>query len=375
MKKSVFIYIHQGILKGGVEKVFHTIINNLPPTDYSITVLSVMGYLADDFESKLYPKEVKRYCLMWDEFSRTNIVKRFSQKLHNRFFPWYFKQVLKFRKFDIAIAAQEGLYAKFVIDNVTASKKFLWIHNDIKKCHWTQKQFDNKSDEAAYYRKFDNVVCVSQSVAQSMNELFGKMDNLCVCHNPIDTTEIETKLQATCPPRPDCTWFLCVGRLALQKGFDRLVKVCKRLNDEGYKYQVTILGEGDERQPLEILIKNLEISNIHLAGNKDNPFIYMKSADWFLQTSRHEGFGLALYESAYCGTPIITTDVAGAKELLGNSEYGIITENSEIGIYHAMKSVLDNPDIQLHYKNAIKKRASLITLQKRIEDILRVINR
>ena len=372
-KKKVFIYIHQGILKGGVEKVFHTLLNNMPMEMYDITVLSVMGYLSSDFDCELYPKSVRRHCLMWDEFSK-NFYKRVCQKIHNRFFPWLYKQYLKYKHYDIAIAAQEGNYARFIFTKVKAKRKVLWIHNDLRVCHWTGYQFNNYHEEASLYRKFDKVICVSSQVAQGMNEVFGKMDNICVCYNPINITEIEHKIKVSLPKHPDVIWFVCVGRLAYQKGYDRLLEVCRRLNEEGYKFHISILGEGEDRHKIEDLIREYHIHNVELCGNQTNPFKYIKAADWFLQTSRHEGFGLALYESAYCGTPVITTDVAGAKELLGDSEYGIVTANSTDGIYLAMKRVLDNTMEQEIFRTKIRKIAKTISMQSRIDEIMHILN-
>lgn len=377
-KQKVLIYIHQGIQKGGVEKVFHTIINNLPSDRYDITVLSVMGYLTDDFDAPLYPNTVKRHCMMWDEFSKDNVIRRVLQKIHNRLFPPYYKFLLKLKKFDIAIAAQEGFYASFVIENVKAHRKYLWIHNDVMQCHWTAKMFPSLDAEAACYRQFSKVICVSHHVAQSMSSLFGKMDNLHICYNPINTPEIDAKLQEPAPERPGTgVWFVCIGRLAHQKGYDRLLEICRRLNDKGYRYRycISILGEGADRAKLELKISEYQLGNVELCGNQTNPFKYMKAADWVLTPSRHEGFCLALWEATYCGVPSIITDVAGARELLGNSEYGIITENSEEQIYTAIKSVLDQPRLHEHYQAAARKRAPFISLNTRIADIVKAISK
>lgn len=368
-KKKVFIFIHQCVLSGGVEIVFHTLLNNLPVDEYDITVLSVMGYLKGDFEDKLYPSQVKRRCLMWDEFSKTSVVKRFCQKFHNRFFPRFYKWWLKFKKFDVAIAAQEGMYASFVIDNVIARKKILWIHNDIDICHWTLSHFGTIEAEREYYGRFNHIICVSESVAESMSRVFGKLNNLCVHHNPIDTRKIDMMLQKSTPAHPGDVWFVCVGRLVEQKGFDRLIRVCSRLVIEGYQFYVSILGDGQDRNLLEDMLKEYKVKNVELLGYKPNPFVYMRAADWFLQTSRHEGFGLALYEAAYCGVPVITTDVAGARELLGDSEYGIVAPNSEDGIYNAMKRVLDMHELHDKYKTMIETRVPIINLDNRIASI------
>ncbi len=373
-KKKIIIYIHQCIIKGGVEKVFYNLINNLPMELYDITVLSVMGYLKDDFDSNLYPNYVKRHCLMWDELSKESSLRRIRQKIHNRIFPIWSKFRLKFQRFDVAIAAQEGMYADFVLKNIRAKKKLLWIHNDIAQCHWTQYYWGTTKAERQCYEKFDRIVCVSQAVANSVETVLGAMSNLAVCYNPIDTNEIDDKLKEPLPSRPSVNpWFVCVGRLCYQKAYDRLIEVCHRLNNEGYKYDITILGEGEDRSMLEQMILDRGIENIHLIGNTDNPFIYMKQADWLLLLSRHEGFGMVLHEAAYCQIPIIATNVCGARELLGDSEYGLVVENSPAAIYRVLKDVLDNPEMRQQYVEAVRRRSYFVDLQQRIKNIQKVI--
>lgn len=372
-KKEILIHIHQCILKGGVEKVFYNILNNIPVENYHITVLSVMGYLKGDFDESIYPASIKRKCLFWDEFS-SNFFRRIGQKIHNRIYPVLIKTYYKFKKFDVAIAAQEGFYADFVINNVKAHKKLLWIHNDMKQCHWSLDYFKSSEKERSCYEKFDKIVCVSKQVQESMRMVFGEMSNLTVCYNPIDTKEIDLKLRKVLNKRPFAPWFVCIGRLAHQKAYDRLFKVCSRLNQEGYKYNISILGEGEERSNLEYLLEKMKLSNIKLLGNKENPFKYLKSADWYLLPSRHEGFSTSLQEAAYCGTPIITTDVSGAKELLGENEYGIICENSEDGLYSGMKRILDSSIDQSFFRSQIAKRKNFVNLKSRIDAILNQID-
>ena len=82
-----------------------------------------------------------------------------------------------------------------------------------------------------------------------------------------------------------------------------------------------------------------------------------------------ERLTMVLHEALYCGTPIITTLVAGAKELLGESEYGIIVENSKEGIYKGMKSVLDDPKLHPKYVDMAAKRRSFVDIRKRVNDI------
>ena len=266
------------------------------------------------------------------------------------------------------------MYAKFVDENIHAKRKLLWIHNDMMLCRFTEKYFESPQDEKACYEHFDGVACVSDSVRQSMLARFGKMNNLYVVYNPIDTNEIDIKLEENLPERGKETLFVCVGRLVEQKGFDRLLPVCKKLNDEGFKYTVWILGEGSDREKLESYIQKNGLYNVKLLGNQKNPFVYMKQADWILCTSRFEGFNTALQEAAYCGVPIISTETAGTIELLGNSQYGIVLENSDQAIEDGMREVLSNQEIRDKYHQAALERKDFVSLDGRMEIIRSFIN-
>ena len=67
-------------------------------------------------------------------------------------------------------------------------------------------------------------------------------------------------------------------------------------------------------------------------------------------------------EALIVGTPVVSTNCSGAKELLGdNNEYGIVVENSEDGIYEGMKQMLSDPELLAHYKTQAKLRGSFFS--------------
>lgn len=367
--EKIFIYIHQSALKGGVEKVFYNLFNNLPNDLCKITVLNYCAYISNDIYDVRYKGQRQRYWFYYDEWS-TNPVKKFLQRVHNKIMPIILPAWLKLQSFDIAIAAQEGMYAKFVVDNIKAKKKFLWVHNDMMLCRFTEKYFASPEEEKEYYEKFDGVACVSDSVRKTMIERFGAMNNLSVVYNPVDTNEIDNRIKVELPKRSDKTLFLCVGRLVDQKGFDRLLPICKRLNDEGFQYVVWILGEGPDRNKLESYIKDHSLKNVKLLGYQSNPFIYMRDADWLLCTSRHEGFNMVLHEAIWCETAVITTDNAGARELLGDSEYGIVLDNNVDAIYNGLKRVLEDSSLKDRYVEMAKCRKSFVSLDGRMNAIM-----
>ena len=366
MKKKIIIYINQICLRGGVEKVFYTLINNLTPDKYDITILTTVAYISDDLKIGIYDDTIKRYFFYFDEFSKNFFVRQL-QKLYNKIAPFFIDRIIKSKKWDIAIAAQEGMYAEYIA-KISAHKKYLWIHNDMHQI--TTKNFKTKTAEKKCYDSFDKVICVSEDVKQSMLDIFGTMNNLCVKYNPIDTIEIDLKSKENIAETPaNHPLFVSIGRLAHQKGFDRLLPIVKKLNDEGYIFEVWIVGEGVERKNLEDYIKMHNINNVTLLGYRANPFAYIKLADWIICTSRFEGFNTVLQESIYLQKPIITTNNAGAHELLGNNEYGIIMPNTDEDIYKGLKHILDNPNLQNYYSNKAFERKSFIALKDRIQKI------
>ena len=108
-------------------------------------------------------------------------------------------------------------------------------------------------------------------------------------------------------------------------------------------------------------------------GSKENPYKYVAKADLFVCSSRREGFSTAVSESLVLGIPVVTTEVSGMKEMLGDDEFGIITANSEDALYLGIKRFLDNPKLLKHYRSKAVERGSIFnaeTTVKAVEDMM-----
>ena len=115
------------------------------------------------------------------------------------------------------------------------------------------------------------------------------------------------------------------------------------------------------------------VKSIRFIGGRSNSYKYMAIADWFISSSIYEGYSLVSQEAAVLDVPLMLTDCSGVRELLGDSEYGIVMPINVVGIYKAMKRVLDNPELREYYKNKIMERKSIITYQERIREIEKLI--
>jgi len=75
------------------------------------------------------------------------------------------------------------------------------------------------------------------------------------------------------------------------------------------------------------------------------------------------------------GTPVVSTDCSGARELLGeNNEYGLVVENSEDGIYEGMKRMLTEPGTLAHYKNMAAERGTFFSKEKTVAAVEEMLN-
>ena len=86
-----------------------------------------------------------------------------------------------------------------------------------------------------------------------------------------------------------------------------------------------------------------------MLGHRKNPHKYVKQADWFLSSSRYEGFSFVSQEAAIIGKPLVLTECAGVMELLKTKDNGIVMENSFAGIYLGMKQALEHPEMAQEY--------------------------
>ena len=171
-----------------------------------------------------------------------------------------------------------------------------------------------------------------------------------------------------------------IAKLMPTKGFDRLIKVHSRLISEGLYHHIYIVGSGEQQRELESLISQHKVMNtFHLIGFKENPYKYLSACDLYVCSSRREGFSTAVTEALILGKPVVSTCCSGAYELLGeHDEYGIVTENSEEGIYAGLKKMLGTPGLIDIYAKEAEKRGtafeSSVTV-KAVEDLFeRLLN-
>ena len=186
------------------------------------------------------------------------------------------------------------------------------------------------------FNEFDSIVVISKSVRKALYNLFGIFENVIKIPNSVDTQKILQMSEEKVPGFDKAT-FVTLGRLDDNKNQILLLKACKLLKEKTNDFNVYLLGEGENRKILQNYIdENLLCDNVKILGFIDNPYPYVKNSVASVLTSLSEGFSLALAESVILNTPIISTDVGIAKELVDKYDCGNIIDYNESNLANVM---------------------------------------
>ncbi|MBQ7923526.1 MAG: glycosyltransferase [Clostridia bacterium] len=365
MKKKI-LFLIPNLAHGGAERVLVNLVNNLDRSKYDITVQTLFDtgvnrkYLASDIR---YVGGLKK------QFRRNNTF----MKLFSPEFLW--KHIVK-EHYDIVVSYLEGPTSR-ILSGCTDSntKRVAWIHIELGTPQKAAVGFRSTKEAEKAYNSFDRIIVVSEQVKKCFCQNLNIKTPVSVLYNTNETEQIREKSHQL----PDDPVFVTgeipavcsVAKLMATKGFDRLLNVHKRLLDEGHRHNVYILGIGEEEKTLRQKIHAYGVQDtFHLLGFKDNPYQYVARCYLYVCSSRREGFSTAVTEALVVGTPVVSTDCSGAKELLGeNNEYGIVVENSEEGIYEGMKKMLSDSETLLYYKNKAIERGYYFSKEKTVRAV------
>lgn len=208
-------------------------------------------------------------------------------------------------------------------------------------------------------------------------------DKLIAKHNFTNTTTIYNAVDAEHAIQrsqeaidEDQPFILAVGRLAPQKGFDYLLEAFaagQAKND----LKLLILGEGDERPALEALIEKhgLEGKAI-LKGNVENPFAYYAKAEFFVLSSRHEGFPNILIEALACECPCVSFDCeTGPNEIIRPGENGMLVEAENVpALSTAIDQLHNDKDLQQTFKKNARSSVAHLSPKAIAADWIKLIS-
>lgn len=368
--KSVLFFI-ESLDGGGAEGALENIITNLDKSRFKLSAVS-----ETDKESRTarIAAHSKYHCFAHRNLSGSRVHEFFNRiiyKLSADLPPSVVRKVFIRGRYDIEVAGCEG-YATKVIGNSKdkKSKKIAWVHTDFVNNPWSVEAYENAEEEKSCYEKFDAIICVSETIKDAFIKKYGFEDKVRLIHNIVDNRKIIEMGAEPLQETFDRPLFIMAGSFLPVKGYERAARIYGRLHNEGYRFSVIIMGIGYERYKVEAIINELQLQDtITLMDYQPNPYQYMANADAYVCSSYAEGYSTTVSESVILGTPVITTECSGMREIFGDKECGIICENSDESLYNAIKKVLDEPELLQKFRQQAQERSEYFDKNKLVKEV------
>lgn len=137
-----------------------------------------------------------------------------------------------------------------------------------------------------------------------------------------------------------------IGRLIELKGLDLLIRSFNEISKTYENVKLVIVGDGEESDNLKNQVKEYGLENkVIFAGYRKDIYNFMNIMDCFVLSSIREGLPMVILEAIAMNKVVISTPVAGVKEIISNDEYGIVLEErNATNMIEAMERIYKNPD-------------------------------
>lgn len=371
MKRRVLFLLYS-LCEGGAQRVLTDAVNALSQDEtLEITVHTLFH---DETYARLLARRV-RYCTVF------RLRPGFLRKLVSGAVQYLLPPGLVYRLFfaddyDVEVAFLEGFPTKILAySNNRHAKKLAWVHIDLNAYAKHDRLYFSQAQQARCYWQFDKICCVSADVREAFVQKFGLPERACVVYNVLDDDAVRAKSLLPCAELPaGGPLLVSLGSLTARKGYARLLRICGRLKREGLAFRLLILGEGEQRRELETLLQKEGLAGMaFLPGFAANPYPLLARASLYICPSFAEGYSTAVYEALLLGVPVVAARCAGMRELLGESEYGLITQNSEQALYEGIHSLLCQPELLAYYREKAALRGKQFSMQKQLREYKKLL--
>lgn len=269
------------------------------------------------------------------------------------------------KTYDYAIAYAQCIPTFYVADKVKAQKKLAWV-NCIFHLEGKEKIY-----QSAFYKRMNHIVCVSKAAYNHLAGVFPEyLSKMTVVKDIVDAKFINQLADYPCKleKTEGIPNILTVARLNKEmKGFDLALETCRILRNRKLQFKWYVLGRGPYEEEMRLFIAENKLEDYFiLLGTDANPYPYYKKSDLYVQTSRHEGYGLSIAEARLLNVPVVTTEFDAVYAQMIPNKNGLVVPLSPEKIADAIERILTNKQLYQEIKVFLQneKKGNTEELQK-----------
>ncbi len=331
---------------GGVPRVVLDLLRNLPKDKFDFTL---MLNLYQGELIKEIPEDIKLIVVEKgrEQMSKNPLIqkielafRRLKLELYDRF-PQLLYALKVPEKYDIEVSPGYAEFDMVLNSPNKNSRKIGWFHTDVGY----DKDRQRVLSRIEKMKKFDFMIFGSKQTRQVIKDLYDvSYPNSTVIYNVIKIDEVVKKAELfDYSYQSEVPVFSSMGRLHHRKGYHTLMKVHKRLLDDGFLHKIAVIGGGNEMENLLQQRKQLNVEDSFLLlDTQKNPYPYIKASDYFILPTQSESYPLVIGEVMALRKPIISTNVGGISEMITDGVDGILIKYDEDEMYASMKNFLTN---------------------------------
>ncbi|MGG3912313.1 glycosyltransferase [Rossellomorea vietnamensis] len=390
MKKSL-LFVIDSLDCAGAEKSLVTLLSLM---DYSKFTVDLMLFSHGCILEKLVPEQVNILKpLNYSTFSKKPINQSFKESMSKMDFKMFssrmkYSTAIRLKKYrnsqkarifwqsvssviehnpktyDIAISYAQGVPTFYVAEKVKAKKKLAWV-NVSYRLTGKDKVFQKK-----YYDQYDKIVGVSESTKEIFIETFpeyrSKMEVIYDINNPQFISDM-ADIGGGYEDFFDGVRILTIGRLARQKGYDIALEACKKLIEKGINFKWYVLGKGPLEEEIRQYVDTHDLTDhFILLGVKANPYPYIKKSDIYVQTSKFEGFGLAIAEARMLNVPVVTTKFDAVYNQMVQNKNGLVVNMDSESVADGIINLINNHNLRNEITEYLKleKKGNVEEIEK-----------
>lgn len=248
------------------------------------------------------------------------------------------------KTYDVAIAYAQGTPTFYVAEKMKAKIKMAWVNASYHLSNINNIYQNN------FYRNIDHIITVSDTVLEIFKEnypiyahkmkVIWDIQNTTLIYN-FANAKISTQMGKEIP----C--LLTIARLNKEhKGYDISLEACKILKERGINFKWYAIGRGPYKEEMEeyIAANNLQDTFI-LLGTTSNPYPYIKDCTLYVQTSRHEGYGLSIAEARILNRPVVTTEFDAVYNQMVPGKNGLVVKQDPVAVADAIERLLKDKEL------------------------------
>jgi glycosyltransferase involved in cell wall biosynthesis len=166
---------------------------------------------------------------------------------------------------------------------------------------------------------------------------------------------------------PDRKILLAVGRLTPQKGFDLLIEAFGKLSERRPDWDLVIIGEGEERQRLELAVSGKGLlGRVLLPGWAGNVADWYARAQLYVMSSRFEGFPNTLGEAMAYGLPVVSFDCeTGPSDIIRDGTDGLLALKEDArALVAALDRLMGDPELRMRFGLAAQDIRDRFSMQR-----------